>query len=96
MVADIAPGSASSDPAELTAFRGALVFHRHRRLARTRAWRYDGVNPPAMVADLAALPLQSSNPGDLVDAAGTLFFHARAGAADPATSSGSTTVSIPR
>jgi ELWxxDGT repeat protein len=79
-VADINPGPASSDPSELTNLGGALVFVASDGVHGRELWRYDGANPPAMVADLSSMG--GSNPGDLVNAAGTLFFHAQS---DPAT-----------
>lgn len=73
-VSDINPGAGSSGQLNPTfVFNGKLYFSAGEPVAGDELYAYDGVNPPVLVADLAAGALDSS-PRDFVIYNGQLHF----------------------
>jgi ELWxxDGT repeat protein len=74
LVANIAPGAASSDPQDLTAMNGKLFFSAWSPRHGRQLWESDGT--AAGTAALTNVP-GGSDPQDLAVADGVLFFSAR-------------------
>jgi ELWxxDGT repeat protein len=80
MVADIYPGSTSSNPRLLTNVNGTLFFVAEDANLGVELWTSDGTAAGTrMVRDIRPGP-QSSNPNWLVEVDGTLYFSANDGA----------------
>jgi ELWxxDGT repeat protein len=76
LVADIAPGSASSNPASLLSAGGALLFAAEAPGQGVELWRSSG-SGATLVRDIFPGPT-GSGPGDLVRVGSTVFFAATA------------------
>jgi ELWxxDGT repeat protein len=81
MVADLAmgPGNESSNPGDLTVAGGTLFFHAEANGAMgDELWKYDGTNPPVMLAPTPGgiAAIGGSDPSDLAAIGGTVFFWA--------------------
>ncbi|MBN1419536.1 MAG: hypothetical protein JXP34_12230 [Planctomycetes bacterium] len=79
---DIAPGSASSNPSSLAAYRGAIYFCADDGIAGAELWRFDGqaaemvanINPTPYVPDID--PVHHAWPSDLFVFHDVLYFAA--------------------
>ncbi len=89
LVADMAVGGqyASSNPNNLCVYNNKLYFSANDGTAGYELWSYDGVNPPAMVAEINPTPdpgngdtfLMDSSPASLTVFDGILYFTATDG-----------------
>lgn len=84
MVADINPGSADSNPTEMTVFNGVLYFSASDGTGaghhETELWRSDGTAAGTyLVVDLNVNPNQGSNPHGFTVFSGALYFAATDG-----------------
>lgn len=76
LVADISPGSTSSNPAELVNLNGTLYFAADNGINGRELWRSDGTSAgTTLVSDLNPAAV-ASNPADLVISNNLLFFTA--------------------
>lgn len=74
MVADINVGSANAVVGYLTTMNGAMYFNANDGIYGNELWKYDGINPPSLVADIN--PSGDSSPFDLIEFNGKLYFAA--------------------
>ncbi|KAG9398102.1 hypothetical protein AC1031_015023 [Aphanomyces cochlioides] len=75
VVADIAPGAASSTPQDLVVCNGVLYFTADDGVRGREVWKWDGTNAPTLVQDLW-LGVASSNPKYLTVYNGKVYFQA--------------------
>src|SRR5690606_5256248 len=76
LVADINPGSASSNPEYLTISNNVLYFAANDGSNGTELWRSDGTTAGTVLASNVRPGANGSNPMNLVDAGGVLYFSA--------------------
>ncbi|MGD1940130.1 MAG: DUF4347 domain-containing protein, partial [Leptolyngbyaceae cyanobacterium] len=76
LVADINPGgSGLTLPGDLTVFNGQLYFRANDGNSGFELWRYDGINPPTLAADIRP-GSRGSSPDNLTVFNGQLYFRA--------------------
>ncbi|CAK4563562.1 unnamed protein product [Aphanomyces euteiches] len=75
VVADIAPGTASSTPQDLVVCNGVLYFTADDGVRGREVWKWDGTNAPTIVQDLWP-GVASSNPKYLTVYNGKVYFQA--------------------
>jgi ELWxxDGT repeat protein len=74
LVADIRPGEIGSDPGELTAFAGAVVFRADDGTTGNELWRSDGTAAGTRLLKDTAPGSASGNPADFTVVGQRLFF----------------------
>ena len=76
LVADIRPGTASSNPSYLTAFQGNLFFQADDGIHGSQLWESDGTPGGTQLVAAIGPVTRSASPKFLVNVNGTLFFQA--------------------